>query len=224
MPLHIQANRSPTRAAAAPSLLEFDDNMAAPSQPAAPAAAASMQGEASLTLALRPHLACVIFLSSNRHIPLSWQEAFSNKLSCMRFVHFIWHAMEAGLGCRADPFAELEGLDRPSTTAPAQQVPASGPGLDFDALYGLDTSTVQQPQPQQSSFLGGLDSFLAPAAQQSSSMADQFNAPSQRAGDSGARCTAWMTLYTDCPSIRPGLCGAALQPGSAQLSAATTQH
>ncbi|CAK0784933.1 hypothetical protein CVIRNUC_008138 [Coccomyxa viridis] len=131
-----QANRSPTRAAAAPSLLEFDDNIAAPSQPAAPAAPASMQ----------------------------------------------------------DPFAELEGLDHPSTTAPAQQPPASGPGLGFDALYGLDTSAAQQPQPQQSSFLGGLDSFPAPAAQQSAIMADPFSTPPQRGGDSGFGALGGVTL------------------------------
>ena len=39
-----QAVRAPPKAAAAPSLLEFDDSEAAPVQPAAPAATASMQG------------------------------------------------------------------------------------------------------------------------------------------------------------------------------------
>lgn len=47
--VYVQANRSPARAAAAPSLLEFDDGQAAPGQPAASAAPASMQGEPSAT-------------------------------------------------------------------------------------------------------------------------------------------------------------------------------
>ena len=121
---------------------------------------------------------------------MSWHRALSS-LCVMRR-----HAMKFEVCCHADPFAELEGLDHPSTTAPAQQAPASGPGLGFDALYGLDTSAAQQPQPQQSSFLGGLDSFPAPAAQQSTIMADPFSAPSQRAGDSGA-CAALVTLCTE---------------------------
>jgi hypothetical protein len=45
--VYAQANRSPTRAAAAPSLLEFDDSQAVHSHPAASAAPASMQGEPS---------------------------------------------------------------------------------------------------------------------------------------------------------------------------------
>ena len=45
--VYAQANRSPTRAAAAPSLLELDDSQAVHSHPAASAAPASMQGEPS---------------------------------------------------------------------------------------------------------------------------------------------------------------------------------
>ena len=132
---------------------------------------------------------------------MSWQEALSSKLTCMCGVRSIWHAMKAGVGCRADPFAELEGLEHPSTTAPAQEAPALGSGLGFDALYGLDTSAVQQPQPQKSSsFLGGLDSFPAPAAQQPTVLADPFNAPSQRAGNSGDCCTALLIQCAGCPS------------------------
>ena len=83
----------------------------------------------------------------------------------------------------ADPCAALEGLDHPSTAAPAQQAPA-GAGLDFDALYAAPAAPAQQQQ--QSSFLGGLDTFASPAAQQPGLMGDPFAAPpAQNAGASG---------------------------------------
>lgn len=59
----------------------------------------------------------------------------------------------------ADPFAALEGLDHPGPAAQRQQAAAPG-ALPFDALYGTPAPAGQQ----QSSILGGLDSFAAPAA------------------------------------------------------------
>jgi len=54
--------------------------------------------------------------------------------------------------------------------------------MEFDALYGAPAAPVQQ---QQDSFLGGLNSFAAPAAQQPDLIGDPFAAPAQSTGLSG---------------------------------------
>ena len=81
----------------------------------------------------------------------------------------------------ADPFAALEGLDHPAPAAQPQQAAAPG-ALSFDALYG----TLAPAGQQQSSILGGPDSFAAPAARQPDIMGDPFATPAPSTGLTGA--------------------------------------
>ena len=66
--------------------------------------------------------------------------------------------------------------------------------MEVDALYGAPAAPVQQ---QQDSFLGGLDSFAAPDAQQPDLIGDPFAAPAQSTGLSGMLLRNWL-YYCVC--------------------------
>ena len=70
-------------------------------------------------------------------------------------------------------------MDDPSTSAPPQQTPAPGHGMDFDALYAAPTPAQQE---HHGGYMGGLGNFAVPAARQPDLVGDPFAAPIQSTG------------------------------------------
>ena len=215
MAVRVQANRSPTRAAATPSLLEFDDNLAAPSQPAASATPASMQGETSLTLALQCYMAipqqqiCPAVLAGGTVILRVMRAQY---VPCLEGSNCLLCRSLCGVGGTRSP--------QHGSACSASACSRRRPWLRCFVWAGQFCSPAIAAAAAAEQLPGGTGQLPGPCS------------PAVHCHGRPIQCSpseSWRfrcLLHTPPDSVRQmslnylGLCEAALQPGSAQISAA----